>query len=83
MGRAQLLAHERRALQGIRSLRAACVRPWLVNGDHVVIRWVFAFEALDGRRMRLEELAYQRWEGERIVAEQFFYDPAQLQAAPA
>jgi hypothetical protein len=25
----------------------------------------------------MEELAYQRWEGERIVEEQFFYDPAQ------
>jgi len=26
----------------------------------------------------MEELACQRWEGERVVAEQFFYDPAQL-----
>ena len=25
----------------------------------------------------LEELAYQRWDGERIDEEQFFYDPAQ------
>jgi hypothetical protein len=27
---------------------------------------------------RIEELAYQRWEGERIAEETFFYDPAQL-----
>jgi hypothetical protein len=26
----------------------------------------------------MEELAYQRWVGERIAEEQFFYDPAQL-----
>ena len=26
----------------------------------------------------MEELAWQRWEGERIAEEQFFYDPAQL-----
>ena len=26
----------------------------------------------------MEELAYQRWEGERIAQEQFFYDPVQL-----
>jgi len=26
----------------------------------------------------MEELAYQRWEGERIAEETFFYDPAQL-----
>ena len=27
----------------------------------------------------MEELAYQRWEGERIAEEKFFYDPRQLQ----
>ena len=27
---------------------------------------------------RMEELAYQRWDGERIAQEQFFYDPAQF-----
>jgi hypothetical protein len=26
----------------------------------------------------LEELAYQRWQGDRIAQEQFFYDPAQF-----
>jgi hypothetical protein len=26
----------------------------------------------------MDELAYQRWEGERIAEETFFYDPAQL-----
>ena len=30
-----------------------------------------------GTVTRLEELAWQRWEGERIAQEQFFYDPAQ------
>ena len=50
-----------------------------VNGDHVVIRWVFQFETHDGARIRMDELAYQRWEGDRIVEEKFFYDPQQLQ----
>lgn len=31
----------------------------------------------------MEELAYQRWEGELIIDEQFFYDPAQLQPRKA
>jgi hypothetical protein len=43
-----------------------------------VIRWIFEFTYPDGSRMRIEELAYQRWEGERIAEERFFYDPAQL-----
>jgi hypothetical protein len=43
-----------------------------------VIRWIFRFQWLDGTSTEMEELAYQRWQGEQIVEEQFFYDPAQL-----
>src|SRR5215207_11004699 len=49
-----LVAHESNFLSRLRSLRSKCVRPAFVNGDHVVIRWVFEFEALDGTRSRLE-----------------------------
>ena len=59
------------------SISSICVRPALVTGDHVVIRWIFRFEWLDGSVTRMEELAWQRWEGERIAEETFFYDPAQ------
>ncbi len=45
--------------------------------DHVVIRWVFRFDWLDGTVTRMDELAYQRWEGDRIAEETFYYDPAQ------
>ena len=60
-----------------KSVSSQCVRPVFVNGDRVVIRWIFQFEWLDGTITRMEELAYQRWEGERIAEETFFYDPAQ------
>jgi hypothetical protein len=52
-----------------------------VNGDRVVIRWVFEFEYLSGKRMRMDEIAYQCWDGDRIAEEKFFYDPVQLQTA--
>lgn len=61
-----------------RSVRSTCVRPVFASGNLAVIRWVFEFDWLDGSTTRMEELAYQRWDGERIVEEQFFYDPAQL-----
>jgi hypothetical protein len=76
-GRDRLVANERDVLARARSVRSQCVRPLFVAGDRVVIRWIFDFEWLDGRRTHMEELAYQRWEGERIAEEQFFYDPAQ------
>jgi hypothetical protein len=83
VGRDLLVARERKTLARARSVESRCVRPVLVNGSIVVVRWIFRFEWLDGRSTRMEELAYQRWEGERIAEEQFFYDPAQLAAAPA
>lgn len=77
IGRDAHLASERLVVGRAKSMRSQCIRPVLVNGDHVVIRWVFDFEWRDGSRMHREELAWQRWDGERIAEETFFYDPAQ------
>jgi hypothetical protein len=77
-GRDALLAHERAALARVRSVRSTCVRPVFTAGDRVVIRGRFEFEGVDGTTTRLDELACQRWNGERIVEEKFFYDPQQL-----
>ena len=77
IGRDLHVAAERRTMARARTVQSRCVRPVFVNGDHVVIRWVFRFVWQDGTVMLMEELAYQRWEGERIAQEQFFYDPAQ------
>src|SRR5262245_31809068 len=63
VGRDVLVANERRVLAKTKFVRSRCVRPVFVDGDRVVIRWVFEFEFLDGSTMRMEELAYQRWEG--------------------
>jgi hypothetical protein len=78
VGRAAHVANERAVLARAKTVMSKCVRPIFVNGDRVVIRWIFRFEWLDGTMTHMEELAYQRWEGERIAEEQFFYDPAQL-----
>jgi hypothetical protein len=78
VGRDVLVANERRVLAKAKSVTSRCVRPVLVDGDVAVIRWIFEFEWLDGTATRMEELAYQRWSGERVQEETFFYDPAQL-----
>ena len=77
VGREAHVANERSVLSRAKNLVSKCVRPVFVNGDRVVIRWIFRFEWLDGTVTHMEELAYQRWEGERIAEETFFYDPAQ------
>jgi hypothetical protein len=83
IGRALLAEGERKMLARAKAVQSRCIRPVFVEGDRVVGRWWFHFEFHDGRVMELEELSYQRWEGERIVEEQFFYDPAQLKRPPS
>jgi len=78
IGRDYHVANERRVLSGAKTLMSRCVRPVFVSVDKVVIRWIFRFEWLNGTVTHMEELAYQRWEGERIAEETFFYDPAPL-----
>jgi ketosteroid isomerase-like protein len=83
VGRDAHVANERKVMARVRSLVSRCVRPVFVNGDRVVIRWNFRFEWLDGTVTEMDELAYQRWDGERIAEETFFYDPAQRVPKPA
>jgi len=83
VGRAALVAQEESVLRRTTSVESTCLRPILVNGAIVVIRWIFRFHWQDGTMTQMEELAYQRWDGEQIAEEQFFYDPAQLQSRSA
>ena len=82
VGRDALVANERNVLARARAVRSSCIGAPLIDGDRVVIRWVFEFDWHDGTTTRMEELAYQRWEGERIAEEKFFYDPSQLRPRP-
>ena len=79
VGRALLIEHERKALSGMREIRSRQVGPVLVDGDQVVINWVFDSIDLKGRSRTIDEIACQTWQGERILRERFYYDPAQLQ----
>jgi hypothetical protein len=77
VGRDAHVANERRVFARARTVTSECVRPVFVSGDRVVIRWRFRFDWLDGTVTEMEEVACQRWEGERVAEETFFYDPAQ------
>lgn len=83
VGKAALLAHEAAAQAAVAGLTAQCVRPILVAGDTVVIRWLFEYRDSVDRPIRFEEIAYQRWVGDKISEEQFFYDPVQFRPRDA
>jgi hypothetical protein len=77
VGRDAHVNNERKVMARAQSVLSKCVRPVFTSGDNVVIRWIFHFVWADGTTTHMEELTYQRWEGERIAEETFFYDPAQ------
>jgi ketosteroid isomerase-like protein len=76
-GRDGLIARERAVMGHFKEIRTTCVPPVLHDGNTVVVHWIFEFVKADGSVMRMEELAHQRWDGEKIAEERFYYDPAQ------
>jgi ketosteroid isomerase-like protein len=80
-GRDRLIDHEWRMLEAHKEARTLPGSSFVLDGDQVVIHWTFVFTRRDGTSFRMEELAHQRWRGDRIVVERFYYDPAQLRPA--
>ena len=76
-GRDRLVEGERKVLAAHKEARTLPGSSFVLDGDQVVIRWTFVFTRPDGRSFRMEELAWQRWRGDRIAEERFFYDPEQ------
>lgn len=74
-GRAVLMAHEAKVLQRVK-MHTHPEPIFLIDGDHVVINWIFDATSKDGITRRLNELALQRWVGDRIEEERFVYDTA-------
>ena len=79
-GRDTLIANEKAMLGSMRRVETTRADPVMVDGDRVAIGWTFEFTGQDGAVRRMSELALQTWRGDHIVEEQFFYDPAQMQA---
>jgi SnoaL-like domain len=75
-GRALLMAHESKVLERMKKMHTHPSPPFLVDGDRVVINWTFDATGKDGITRRLNELALQRWDGDRIAEERFVYDSA-------
>jgi ketosteroid isomerase-like protein len=76
-GLAALVAGEQKVLAAFQEVHTLPVESFLVDGNRAVIHWVFEFVGHDGRRFRQDELALQRWLGDKIVEERFYYDPGQ------
>ena len=75
-GRAECLAYEADALARLKESAQLKARGWAVNepSGTVFIEWVVRYVGDDGRPMRLEEVAVQRWSQGRVSEERFYYE---------
>jgi hypothetical protein len=76
-GIAALIAAEERKLAWFKEVRTLPRTLFVVEADRAAINWVFEFTAHDGRSYRQDEVAWQRWVGDKIVEERFYFDPGQ------
>jgi hypothetical protein len=78
-GREALAARERAVLASVAGVETTRLSPIFIDGDHSAIHWRFAFAPKDNGPPRvMEEIALQTWRGNELIAERFFYDPAQM-----
>jgi len=82
LGRDLLVRHEQQVMSACKTISASLIGAPLVCGDQVAIHWRFEFTPHQGAPTTLQEIAWQRWDGDRIAEETFFYDPGQM-APPA
>jgi hypothetical protein len=80
-GKSALIERERAVMARLARMHSRCVCPVFVSDDRVVIRWIFEFVGKNGASFYRDELAYQRWDGDKIVEERFYYDPGQAKPA--
>jgi len=78
VGRDGLVRHEQGIMGAFESITCEIVGAPLIAGDHVAIQWRFGFTPRGGLTLTLSEIAWQRWEEDRIAEEIFFYDPRQI-----
>ena len=78
-GREVLAARERAVLASVARVETRRLSPIFIDGDHSAIHWRFEFTPKDnGPAKVMEEIAVQTWRGNELIAERFFYDPAQM-----
>lgn len=77
-GHKALLEKEQGMLAMVADIHEFRAVSFVVEGERVAINWLFEFTNKQGQRLRWDEIAYQTWQGDKIVSERFYYDTASL-----
>ncbi len=78
IGKQENIERERRWLDSVARINENKAISFAVDGDRVAIQWVHDFTKKDGTHMRMEEVAFQTWRGDKIARERFYYDASSI-----
>ncbi len=78
-GLAALLEREKQFLNSIQGMHVHRADSFVVDENRAAINWIFEITDGEGKRRRLDEVAYQLWQDGKIIRERFYYDPRQRQ----
>lgn len=73
-GRAANLQREQQFFAHVKNVNEYRAVSFLVDGDRSAIHWILDVTNDAGQRLRLDEIAWQLWRGDRIQNERFVYD---------
>jgi hypothetical protein len=76
VGRAKNIEREREFLANVKEFKGYTVVSLSVGPETSAVESVLEFIDVDDKPVRLEQVAIQKWQGDRIVSERFYYDPA-------
>ncbi len=76
LGLTSNLEREQAFVESVAEIHENRAAEMVIDGDHAVIHWLLEFTNIQGQRLRLDQLALQKWKGDKIVSERFVYDSA-------
>lgn len=77
--RAANIKREREFFAQVKEVNEYRAVSFLAGPDRSAIHWILDITNKQGQRMRLDEVAWQSWRGDRIFEERFIYDPNTVQ----
>jgi hypothetical protein len=74
VGKAANIEREKQFVSYVKQFHGATGDIVAIDGDNAVVHWTMDFDAVDGKRVKYDQLAWQTWSGDHIVRERFVYD---------
>lgn len=74
VGKAANRTREEKFIGSIKEFHGASTPEIVVDGDNSVIHWIMDYTNTDGVKVHFDQLAHQKWEGDKVVFEKFYYD---------